>query len=104
MAIAEPRTISQWSACTSPSANDLVLCQGNALANTFKVSVTDFFGNNDVDFVVSVAASLIISNTDTPANSTVGGFANQSIWFDDDFIYCSVSNGHIRRVAIVDFP
>ncbi len=46
MAIANPRTISQWSACTSPTANDIVLVQGNALANTFKVAIsnlTSFF-------------------------------------------------------------
>ncbi len=104
MAVSSPRTISLWNACTAPSTSDVVLLQGNSLANTFKVSVSDFFGNNDVDFVIALGASLVISNTTTPANSTVGGFTNNSIWADDDYIYVSISDGTIKRVAIATFP
>ena len=96
---AEPKTIAEYPACTTPSSNDLLLAWGNSAANTLNIT-TGVLAAANLDTVVS---SLIISNTSTPANSTVGGFANLSIWMDNDFIYVTLANGHIRRAAIADF-
>jgi len=49
MAVANPRQISEWSACTALTANDIVLVQGNNLANTFKsttVTLNTYFNTN----------------------------------------------------------
>jgi hypothetical protein len=39
MANAVPHTIDQYPACTTPSANDVLLGKGNAIANTFKYTI-----------------------------------------------------------------
>ncbi len=103
MAVSSPRQISGWSACSAPTTNDLVLMQGNTLANTFNITITTLFGNNDVNHVVDSAAALVVSNTSTPADSDDGGFTNNSIWFSNDFIYCVQSNGYIKRAALSTF-
>jgi len=78
---------------------DVVLAWGNSNSNTVKIALSDLASANQ-DVVVS---SLVISNTDSPANSTVGGYTNNSVWADDDYIYVALANGHIRRAAIIDF-
>ena len=71
MATGVPRTISQWSACTSPTSSDVVLLQGNSLANTFKITVSTF----DTYFDTSLAGKkskwipvgdMIAATTDGP--------------------------------------
>jgi len=78
-----------------------MLCQGNALANTFSITLTDLFGNINLDTKV---LTLVVTTNSTPGNSTVGGYTNNSIWADDDYIYVAISDGTIKRVAISTFP
>ena len=100
---AEPKEINEFPACSSPSANDVLLGKGNTLANTFKYSVQNLLGNSSANVIVSNTANFAVKKEATPANSTVGGYLAKSMWFDNTHLYCVLSNGHIKRVAISTF-
>ena len=100
-----PKAIPDFAACNAPATTDLLLGQGNSLANTFKYSVQTLLGNSSANVVVANSKvlstnTLIVRKSNTPANSTVGGHPNNSIWFDDSYIYVSTSNGTIKRVLL----
>ena len=100
---AEPKTIDQFPACTSPSANDVLIGKGNSAANTFKYSVQNLLGNSSANVIVSNSAQFAVKKESSPANSNVGGALSKSIWWDNTHIYVVLSNGHIRRVAHESF-
>lgn len=100
----DPKLISDFAACTSPVANDIVLGMGNNLANTFNITVQNLLGNSTANVIVSNTSDLVVAKNTTPANSTVGGHTNHSFWFDDDYLYVVISDGTIKRAALSTFP
>jgi len=41
--VAEPKTIAEYQACTTPSSNDLLLAWGNSAANTLNITIENLF-------------------------------------------------------------
>jgi hypothetical protein len=104
------KKISELIACTAPIGNNQLAVVGNTAGtkNTFSLTVSDLLGNSQANVVVGNSAvlsanTLIIRKTTTPANSTVGGATNNSIWFDADYIYVALANGHIKRASLSTF-
>jgi len=100
---AEPKLISEYPACSSPTANDLLLGMGNAVANTYKYSVNTIFNSSNVSITVANSQYLMLNRHVTPANSVVGGYPNNAIFTDNNYIYVVLANGHIKRAEIVTF-
>ena len=91
--------ISNTAACTAPVAADLILgASANSESNTGFVTVhmtkAQLLAN-------TVAVSLVVSKTTTPANSAdvaTPVLANQ-IWGDGTYLYYAVSNTQIKRLG-----
>lgn len=104
------RPISNNSACTAPAGNNMLVITGNTSGtkNTFSLTVSNLFGNSQANVIVQngyyISTNvMIIRDTSTPANSTVGGHTPNSIWFDDNYIYICLANGYIHRAAHSSF-
>lgn len=127
------KKITDLSAATSVSADDLLLVVDMAGPTTFKITVANFFANvvASATFAANVALqatttantlnatgnvtfntasyvtanNMIIKRSVTPANSTDG--ANASLvglmWSDSNNIYFQANSTHIKKVALSTF-
>jgi hypothetical protein len=80
-----------------PDSSD-ELVSWSAVSN---LTVIEAIGNLYANSVL-LAANVIIKENTTPANSTVSTVQGK-IWSDGDYIYYSVSNSSIKRVALSSF-
>jgi hypothetical protein len=109
MANTDSKKISEFSACNSPAANNLLVLVGNTsgTANTFRLTVSNLLGNSQANIVSSndsymSAKNLIIRKEQTPgSNSDVvyGG----SVWWDANYLYVAIANNTIKRVPLETF-
>lgn len=109
MANNDGRKISSLSACNAPEANALLVITGNTALtkNTFSLTISTLFGNNQVDVVVAnskilSANSFILRRNYTPGSSgeTVNAGA---FWWDSTYLYIAIANNTIRRVTLEAF-
>lgn len=105
---ASPKYVNSYPACTTPSANDVLLGQGNNKINTYSYSVKDLLGNSAANVIVANSMVLstntfLLRKSNTPANSTAGGHPNNSLFFDDNYGYRVLANGFIKRFDISSF-
>lgn len=105
---AQPKTISEFSACTNPQPTDCLVGDGNSSSNTYKFTISNILSNSSANVVTgnsySVSAyTLIVRKANTPANSSVTGHANNSMWWDNDYLYLTLANGSIRRITHSSF-
>jgi len=66
-----------------------------------RVVNVDVLFTNTANLTV-VANNLLVTKRSTPANSTIT-VANNTIWFDSDYLYIAVGNNSIKRVALSSF-
>jgi hypothetical protein len=110
MANTNSRKISEYLACTSPTANNLLVVVGNTsgTANNFRLTVQNLLGNSQANVIVGntqvlSANTLIIRREGVPSDSDALGYTPGSIFFTNDHIYCVLANGHIKRAPIGSF-
>ncbi len=82
MAVSSPRQIDGWSACTALTANDIVLVQGNNLANTYKATTTTLTSYFDTNLAGKQtkwipARDMLSAVTNGPAAGTLETTTNQ---------------------------
>lgn len=104
------KKISELTALTAPSPDDLLVIVDSPAANavTKKVTVGNFLTNSSSNVTVSdskylSANNLIIRRKRTPNASSEVGELQGSIFFDDNYLYVVTSNGTIKRAALSTF-
>lgn len=95
----------------------LVINDPSGVPNTVIVTQSNFFANTQVPIkfanTLTVSNTVIlsanvtvrdfhISNTSTPANSSITAVEGK-IWFDEDYIYVATANNTIKRAALSTF-
>lgn len=104
------KKISELSALTVPSADDLLVIVDapSSNATTMKVTVGNLLTNAASNVVVKGAYYLSANNLQvtrkaTPVISTGTTDLQGSIWFDDNYIYVATANGTVKRAALSTF-
>jgi hypothetical protein len=99
-------TIQQLPVLTQGANNDLFIIEdlnapsGNANSTTKAISVSNLFGNSQVNVI---AGSLATNHKATPANSIALTLNAGEFFYDNGFIYVVTASNHIKRVALSDF-
>lgn len=85
------------------SGNDYVLIVSTAggIANTKKMLVSNFVGNNTIN-VIS-ANNFLIRGIDTPANGSITVITKGTLFFDDNYIYIATANNIVKRAQLNSF-
>lgn len=99
----------QMSSLATPAGEDLLMIiddPSGAPVNK-KITLSTLFGKVPSNLVVNgtVTANtnaIIISNSQTPANSTIT-IAKGSVFYDSDFIYVAVNANSLKRVPLSAF-
>jgi hypothetical protein len=96
------KKISELTALTSPSGDDLLVIVDDPSGNvaTKKVTVNNFF--NVANAVVVSANTLIVRNNQTPANSTIT-VTKGTIMYDTNYLYIATANNTLKRVSLSSF-
>ncbi len=104
------KKISELTALTAPSADDLLVIVDDPSGNsaTKQVTVGNFFNNAAANVTVGntyylSANNFVIRRRATPAASSGTSDLQGSIWFDTNYIYVAVANGTIKRAALSSF-
>lgn len=104
------KKISELTALTAPSTDDLLVIVDDPSGNsaTKKVTVGNFLNNAAANVTVSnthylSANNLVIRRRTTPVSSSGTADLQGSIWFDTNYIYVAVANGTIKRAALSTF-
>jgi len=105
------KKISELTALTAPSSDDLLVIVDSPSSNaiTKKVTVSNFFNNTAANVTISntfylTANNILISKNTTPANSTsIAASVKGTFWFDTNYIYVATANGTIKRAALSTF-
>lgn len=84
---------------------DYVLVTANVSANantarTRNITKHNLFTNGTHD---GVFANLVVSYSNTPANSTALTIARGQIFYDNNYLYIAVANNLVKRVALGTF-
>lgn len=91
------KKITELNSAPNISSEDLLLVVTNPTSNTAetkKISVANFLGNN--------SANVVISNKSTPANSTIT-IKQGTVLFDNDYLYIATANNVLKRVTLNSF-
>lgn len=109
MATNRAKKISELVATTSPSPDDLLVIVDSPSANavTKKVTVGSLMGNSSANVTVSnnaylSAKNVIVRRKETPTSSATSD-ALGTIYFDDNYLYVTTSNGTVKRVPLNSF-
>ena len=111
--------ISELNAITSVLSTDLIAIAHdvNGLPSTRKITFGDVFANvniavkfsNNVDSSGNITSTSIINSNNlfinyrtTPTTNT-DVVQSGKLWFDNDYIYVSISNNNIKRAALSNF-
>lgn len=105
------KKISELTALTSPSIDDLLVIVDSPSSNaiTKKVTVSNLFNNTAANVTISntfylTANNILITKNTTPANSTsIASSIKGTFWFDGDYIYVTTANGTIKRATLSTF-
>lgn len=105
------KKISELTAVTQPSSDDLLVIVDGPSSNTpatKQVTVQNFFNNAAANVTVGntfylSANNFVIRRLQTPATSSGTADLRGSIWFDVDYIYVATANGTIKRAALSSF-
>jgi len=104
------KKISELTALTAPSPDDLLVIVDSPSSNaiTKKVTVGDFLANSSSNVTVAntkylSANNLIIRRKQTPNSSSTPGELQGSVFFDDNFLYVVTTSGTIKRIALSSF-
>lgn len=103
------KKISELTAITSPSPDDLLVIVDSPAANaaTRKVTVGNFLANSSSNVTIAntkylSANNLIIRRKQTP-NSSADAELQGSVFYDDNYLYVVTSNGTIKRIPLSSF-
>ena len=103
------KKISELVAATSPSTDDLLVLVDSPSANavTKKVTVGNLLGNSSANVTVSntsylSAKNVIIRRKETPLTSATSDLQG-AFYFDDNYLYVTISNGTVKRIALTSF-
>lgn len=104
------KKITDLTAITSPSPDDLLVIVDSPAANaaTRKVTVGNFLANSSSNVTIAntkylSANNLIIRRKQTPNASAEPAELQGSVFFDDNYLYVVTSNGTIKRVPLSTF-
>ena len=105
------KKISELTALTAPSIDDLLVIVDSPSSNaiTKKVTVSNLLNNTAAIVTISntyylTANNILITKNTTPANSTsIAASVKGTFWFDADYIYVATANGTIKRAALSTF-
>lgn len=104
------KKISELTALTAPSTDDLLVIVDDPAGNTAtkKVTVQNFFNSSQANVTVAntyylSANNLVIRRKTTPIVSSGTSDLQGSFWFDENYIYVAVANGTIKRAALSTF-
>lgn len=103
------KKISELTAHTAPSSDDLLVIVDSPSSNavTKKVTVGNFFANVAANVAVQdnyylSTKNLIVRRKETPDPQTAVPPAG-SFFFDDNYLYVVTSNGTIKRASLSTF-
>ena len=103
------KQISELPTTTSVAANATFVVVDNttAVANTKQISANNLFNNSSFNVTLSNTAilsanTIIIRNSQTPANSTIT-VSKGTIFFDTDYLYIAVANNTLKRILLTSF-
>ena len=99
--------VTALTAATTVAANDLlyIVADPGGSPTSKKITVSSFYANVIVQarFANTLTANvLVFGNRSTPSSNT-DTYANGTMWFDTNYIYCAVANNTIKRVALSTF-
>jgi hypothetical protein len=109
------KKISELTALTSPSGDDLFVIVDSPSSNaiTKKVTVAHAFNNTSANVTIKsgyylnannvYANNLMVTRKQTPVVSTGTSDVMGSIWFDDNYVYVATANGVVKRAALSTF-
>jgi hypothetical protein len=103
------KKISELTALTSPSPDDLLVIVDSPAANavTMKVTVGNLLTNSSSNVTIAntkylSANNLIVRRKQTP-NTSSDAETQGTIFYDDNYLYVVTSNGTIKRIALTSF-
>ena len=103
------KQISELPTTTSVAANATFVVVDNttAVANTKQISANNLFNNSSFNVTLSNTAilsanTIVIRNSQTPANSTIT-VSKGTIFFDTDYLYIAVANNTLKRILLTSF-
>lgn len=113
----EPRSVGELAVSNGAVANDLVMIVVNANtanANNRQITLTNFFGNLNVNVAGSfhltttgrsTTNTLIVNYANTPASNVAVPTSARHIWWDESYLYvvANTSSNTIKRVALSNF-
>ena len=85
------------------ASNVRVIVVTNAASNSWAlkaITVDNFLANSTHDVK---AANLVVTFSNTPANSTALTIAGGQIFYDSNYLYVAVANNTVKRVALSTF-
>lgn len=109
------KKISELTALTGPSTDDLLVIVDDPSGNaaTKSVTVSNFLNNSSANVTIkssyylnannAVVNNFIIARKATPVASSGTSDAEGALWFDTNYLYVAVANGTIKRVALSSF-
>lgn len=105
------KKISELTALTGPSADDLLVIVDSPSSNaiTKKVTVGTFLNNTAANVTVSntyylQANNVLVSRQVSPATSNaLPSAVKGTFWFDENYIYVCTANGTVKRSALSTF-
>jgi len=105
------KKISELTALTAPSIDDLLVIVDSPSSNaiTKKVTVSNLFNNTAANVTISntyylTANNILITKNTTPTDSaSIPTAVKGTFWFDANYIYVATANGTIKRAALSTF-
>jgi hypothetical protein len=104
------KKITEFDQYTDAFQDDLFILEhftSNTVSDTGAIKVKNLFGNvscntNITGNAIFSANNLKVTKNTTPVSSS-GSFNTRQIWFDDNYLYVSISPTTVKRVALQTF-
>ena len=109
------KKISELTALTGPSSDDLLVIVDDPTGNavTKSVTVNNMFNNTAANVTIkstyylnannAIVNNFIVARKQTPVSGTGTSDQVGMIWFDVNYIYVCTANGTIKRAALSSF-